>query len=87
VSPRHPASREAGWPRSGWAWWPATRSVISGLLVGPALGVVSGYSLSLAGTGMLLVFGATAWHRHRAASRTPRHAAKTGTAAEASLAP
>ncbi len=37
-------------------------AVASGLLgvltVGPALGVVSGYSLSLAGVGMLLVFGA-----------------------------
>ena len=39
-------------------------AVISGLLgallIGPVMGVVSGYSLSLAGTGMLLVFAAAA---------------------------
>jgi hypothetical protein len=34
--------------------------LLGALLIGPAMGVVSGYSLSLAGTGMRLVFGAAA---------------------------
>ena len=42
----------------------ASYAVISGLagalFIGPVMGVVSGYSLSLAGTGMLLVFAAAA---------------------------
>src|SRR5215469_6433640 len=42
------------------------------LLIGPALGVVPGYSLPLAGT--LLTLAATAWRRHRPASRAPQGA-------------
>lgn len=89
-------------------------AVISGLLgvllVGPVMGVVSGYSLSLparsvvylggvdltgpltvlaayAAAGTLLTLAATAWRRHRPASRAPQHAAQVAsTAAEDSLA-
>src|SRR6516162_8036941 len=49
------------------------------LLIGPALGVVPGYSLPLAGT--LLTLAATAWRRHRPASRAPQGAAQAAAAA------
>lgn len=79
---RGPGPRQAAIRLGLLAGYAVLSGLLGVLLIGPALGVVPGYRLPLAGT--LLTLAATAWRRHRPASRAPQHAAQA--AAEASLA-
>jgi len=57
---RSPGPRQAAIRLGLLAGYAVISGLLGALLIGPVMGVVSGYSLSLAGTGMLLVFGAAA---------------------------
>ena len=54
---RPPGLRQAGIRLGLLAGYAVISGLLGALLIGPVMGVVPGYSLSLAGTGMLLVFG------------------------------
>ena len=76
---RSPGLRQAAIRLGRLAGYAVLSGLLGVLLIGPALGVVPGYSLPLAGT--LLTLAATAWHRHRPASRAPQGAAQAAAAA------
>ena len=57
---RPPGLRQAAIRLGLLAGYAVISGLLGALLIGPVMGVVSGYSLSLAGTGMLLTFGAAA---------------------------
>ena len=57
---RSPGLRQAAIRLGLLAGYAVISGLLGALLIGPVMGVVSGYSLSLAGTGMLLVFAAAA---------------------------
>jgi hypothetical protein len=76
---RSPGLRQAAIRLGRLAGYAVLSGLLGVLLIGPALGVVPGYSLPLAGT--LLTLAATAWRRHRPASRAPQGAAQAAAAA------
>src|SRR5499427_917450 len=76
---RSPGLRQAAIRLGRLAGYAVLSGLLGVLLLGPALGVVPGYSLPLAGT--LLTLAATAWRRHRPASRAPQGAAQAADAA------
>jgi hypothetical protein len=57
---RSPGLRQAAVRLGLLAGYAVISGLLGALLIGPVMGVVSGYSLSLAGTGMLLAFAAAA---------------------------
>jgi hypothetical protein len=75
---RSPGPRQAAIRLGLLAGYAVLSGLLGVLLIGPAMGVVPGYSLSLAGT--LLTLAATAWRRHRPASRAPQHTAQAAAA-------